>query len=76
MSYLKSPSCYNSWNLAIDHRAYVVFLVGHEEPFLFVLNNGDNALTLKVNVSSANKTYENIQIPKHDFKQVEFSSPF
>ncbi|XP_004239972.1 uncharacterized protein [Solanum lycopersicum] len=47
---------------------------GHEEPFLFVLNNGDNALTLKVNVSSANKTYENIQIPKHDFKQINISS--
>ncbi|KAL3337898.1 hypothetical protein AABB24_030185 [Solanum stoloniferum] len=47
---------------------------GHEEPFLFVLNNGDNALTLKVNVSSANKTYENIQIPRHDFKQINISS--
>lgn len=41
-----------------------------DEPFLLVQNNGEMALTLKVNVSSANKTYENIQIPRHDFKQI------
>ncbi|CAN4087436.1 unnamed protein product [Withania somnifera] len=53
---------------------YFPALKGHEEPFLLVLNNGENALTLKVNVSSANKTYENIQIPRHDFKQTTISS--
>lgn len=52
----------------------VIFLVEHEKQYLLVLNNGEDALTLKVNVSSANETYENIQIPRHDFKQVENSS--
>lgn len=47
---------------------------GHEEPFLLVQNNGENALTLKVNIASANKTYENIQIPRHGFKQIIISS--
>lgn len=46
----------------------------HEEQYLLVLNNGEYALTLKVNVSSANETYENIQIPRHDFKQINISS--
>ncbi|CAN4095082.1 unnamed protein product [Withania somnifera] len=47
---------------------------GHEEPFLLILNNGENTLMLKVNVSSANTTFENIQIPKHDFKKIDISS--
>lgn len=47
---------------------------GHEESFLLVQNNGENPLMLKVNLSPANKTYENIQIPRHDFKQINISS--
>lgn len=47
---------------------------GHEESFLLVHNNGENPLMLKVNVSPANKTYENIQIPRHDVKQINISS--
>ncbi|KAM3281938.1 hypothetical protein P3S67_027585 [Capsicum chacoense] len=43
---------------------------GHEESFLFVQNTGENTLTLKVNVSSANKTSEDIQIPRHGVKQI------
>ncbi|KAF3679504.1 putative inactive serine/threonine-protein kinase scy1-like [Capsicum annuum] len=43
---------------------------GHEESFLFVHNTGENTLMLKVNVSSANKTSENIQIPRHGVKQI------
>ncbi|XP_060213016.1 uncharacterized protein LOC132640445 isoform X1 [Lycium barbarum] len=47
---------------------------GYEEPFLLVHNNGENPLMLKVNVSPANKTYENIQIPRYDVKQINISS--
>ncbi|KAK4353148.1 hypothetical protein RND71_028666 [Anisodus tanguticus] len=47
---------------------------GHEESFLLVQNNGENTLMLKVNVSPANKTYQNIQIPEHDVKQINMLS--
>ncbi|XP_016490785.1 uncharacterized protein LOC107810507 isoform X1 [Nicotiana tabacum] len=47
---------------------------GHEESFLFIHNNGENPLMVKVNVSPANKTYDNIQIQRHDVKQINISS--
>ncbi|KAJ8540192.1 hypothetical protein K7X08_026581 [Anisodus acutangulus] len=46
---------------------------GHEQSYLLVLNNDENPLMLRVNISSTNKTYEDIQIPKHDVKQINIS---
>ncbi|OIT32829.1 PREDICTED: uncharacterized protein LOC109206789 [Nicotiana attenuata] len=74
-----SVSCTGASNKCVDDHISMTACFfpskkGHEESFLLVHNNGENPLMLKVNVSPANKAYDNVQIPRHDVKQINIPS--